>query len=192
MSNIRAMRSDVRFLLPAVTLLLAACGEDRPAAPAAPLPSDPSAQVRVVLPVSGMSPDWIEVARQRDCPTVGAIAKERGECAYGSVHYNRHTITRSVDGTVANIWTQTTHGAPQLFQAETETTELSIRYTRMRMHYRFRCNDGTFTVVERQIMGDNDAVLHREQPPEIYRQPARWSPVAILMPIACQGGSLQP
>lgn len=178
-----------RFLAAACVLALAAC-EQEPAAPATSLPTDPSAQVRVVLPMSPMSPDWIEVARQRDCPLVGEVDKER--CAYGSVHYNRHTITRSVDGTVANIWTQTTHGAPQLFQAETETTEMNIRYTRVRMLYRLKCNEGTFAIIERQIMGDNDTVVHREQPPEIYRQPVRWSPVAIFMPIACQGGTLQP
>ncbi len=184
------MIAPLRFLTAACVLALAACGDQQPAAPAAPLPADPSAQVRVVLPVSRMSPDWIEVARQRDCPHVGEVSKER--CPYGSVHYNRQTITRSVDGSVANIWTQTTHGAPQLFQAESETSELNIRYTRTRMLYRLKCNEGTFAIIERQIMGDNDTVVHREQPPEIYRQPVRWSPVAIFMPIACQGGTLQP
>jgi hypothetical protein len=184
------MSMITRLFIAVACLVLAACGDQQPAAPAAPLPTDPSAQVRVVLPVSGMSPDWIEIARQRDCPVVGEVAEER--CPYGSVHYNRQTITRSVDGTVANIWTQTTHGAPQLFQAETESTELNIRYTRMRMLYRFRCAEETFAIIERQIMGDGDTVVHREQPREIYRQPVRWSPVAILMPIACQGGTLQP
>jgi hypothetical protein len=184
------MKTALRIIAAAFALALAACGEQQPATPAAPLPSDPSAQVRVVLPVSAMSPDWIEIARQRDCPEVGEVAKER--CPYGSVHYNRRTITRSVDGSVANIWTQTTHGAPQLFRAENETSEMNIRYTRMRMLYRFRCNEGTFAIIERQIMGDNDTVVHREQPREIYRAPARWSAVAILMPIACEGGTLQP
>jgi hypothetical protein len=191
MSNISVMKPDFRLLLSALVLALAACGEpEQPAAPAAPLPADPSAQVRVVMPISSMSPDWIEVARQRDCPLVGEQDKER--CPYGSVHYNRQTITRSVDGTVANIWTQTTHGAPQLFQAETETTTLNIRFTHMRLLYRFHCNEGTFAIIERQIMGDDEAVMHREQPPELYRQPVRWSAVPILMRIACQGGTLQP
>lgn len=185
------MRAPFRLVLSAFALTLAACGEPaQPAAPANPLPTDPSAQVRVAMPISSMSPDWIEVARQRDCPLVGEQSKER--CPYGSVSYNHQTITRSVDGTVANIWTQTTHGAPQLFQAETESTELNIRYTRMRMLYRFHCNEGTFAIIERQIMGDNDAVVHREQPPELYRQPVRWSAVPIVMRIACEGGTLQP
>jgi hypothetical protein len=174
----------------AALLSLAACGEPEPAAPVAPLPTDPSAQVRVVLPTSRMSPDWVKVARQRDCPVVGKIAEER--CPYGEVFYNQRTITRSVDGTVANIWTETTHGAPQLFEAETETTTISIRYTQMRLHYRFNCTDQTFTTVERQILGDDGAVVQREPLPEIYRAPARWSAVAIMMPIACQGGTLQP
>lgn len=185
------MKSFLSALAAASALLLSACGqEQQPPAPAAPLPSDPSAQVRVVLPMSRMSPDWIEVARQRDCPVVGEIAKER--CPYGSVHYNRQTITRSVDGTVANIWAQVTHGAPQLIQSETQTTETTIRYTRERILYRFKCNEETFAVIERQIMGDNDTVVQRDQPREIYRAPARWSAVAILMPIACNGGTLQP
>jgi len=169
---------------------LAACGEQEAAAPVAPLPSDPAAQVRVVLPMSRMSPDWIEVARQRDCPAVGELAKER--CPYGRVFYNRQTITRSVDGTVANIWTQTDHGAAQLYEAETETSNVTIRYTRQRVLYRFNCTADTFTIVERQIMGEDNTVVQREQPPEIYRAPVRWSAVAILMPIACDGGTLQP
>lgn len=184
------MNASLRLVFSAFALTLAACGEREPAVRATPLPTDPSAQVRVVMPISDISPDWIEIARQRDCPLVGEIDKEG--CPYGSVHYNRQTITRSVDGTVANIWTQTTHGAPQLFQAETETTVLNIRFTRMRLHYRFHCSEGTFAIIERQIMGDNSAVLHREQPREVYRQPVRWSAVPIVMRIACQGGTLQP
>jgi hypothetical protein len=184
------MSTPMRTLAAACLLALAACGEQQSSAPAASLPTDPSAQVRVVLPMSPVSPDWIEIARQRDCPRVGELDKDR--CPYGRVFYNRHTITRSVDGTVANIWTQTDHGAPQLFLAETETAEVSIRYTRMRLHYRFKCDDATFAIIERQIMGEGDAVVHREQPREIYRQPATWSAVALLMPVACRGGSLQP
>jgi hypothetical protein len=179
-----------RALAGALLLGLAACGEQAAQAPAPNLPADPSAQVRVVLPTSRMSPEWIVVARQRDCPIAGQVAREG--CPYGQVMYNQRTITRSVDGSVANIWVQTDHGAPQLFEGETETREITIRYTRSRVHYRFRCGDETFAIIERQIMGDADAVLHRDHPREIYRSPARWSPVAILMPIACQGGSLQP
>lgn len=185
------MFRPMRLLAGLVVLFtLAACGEPEPQAPAtAPLPADPSAQVRVALPMSRMSPDWITIARQRDC-TGREDAGER--CPYGEVFYNRHMITRSVDGAVANAWVQTDHGAPQLFQGETETTTLNIRYTRTRLHYRFRCNEGTFAIIERQILGASEAVLHRESPPEIYREPRRWSAVGLLLPIACEGGSLQP
>jgi len=180
----------MRFFAGLIALFtLAACGEPEPTAPVTPLPTDPAAQVRVVLPTSRMSPDWITIARQRDCTGV----EDEGErCPYGEVFYNQRTITRSVDGTVANIWVQTDHGAPQLFAGETETSVVTIRYTRTRLLYRLRCNDETFTIVERQILGSNDAVLQRENPPEIYRAPVRWSAVALALPIACQGGSLQP
>jgi hypothetical protein len=185
------MKMLLRALAGALLLSVAACGEQASQAPAANLPSDPSAQVRVALPTSHLSPDWIVVARQRDCPIAGQMSSSEG-CPYGQVMYNQHMITRSVDGSVANMWVQTDHGAPQLFEGETETREITIRYTRSRVHYRFRCEEDTFAIVERQIVGDADAVLHREFPPEIFRSPVRWSPVSILMPIACEGGSLQP
>lgn len=185
------MKTLFRALTGALVLAIAGCGEQASQTPPQNLPSDPSAQVRVVLPTSRMSPEWIVVARQRDCPIVGQTsARER--CPYGEVMYNQRMITRSVDGSVANMWVQIDHGAPQLFEAETETTEIAIRYTRTRLHYRFRCNEDTFTIIERQIIGEADAVLHRETPTEVYRAPTRWSAVAILMPIACEGGTLQP
>lgn len=169
---------------------LAACGPSQPAAPATPLPADPAAQVRVSLQTSPMSPDWLVVARQRDCPEVGEVAKER--CPYGQVLYNQRTITRSVDGAVANIWTQVNHGAPQLYVVETDSDVTRIRYTQSRLHYRFHCADETFAIIERQIMGDNETVVQRDQPREVYRAPQRWSAVALMLPIACRGGALQP
>jgi len=169
---------------------LAACGQQQASAPAAPLPSDPAAQVRVSLQTTPMAPDWLVVARQRDCPEVGEVAAER--CAYGQVFYNQRTITRSVDGTIANIWAQVDHGAPQLYEGETETTVTRIRYTQSRLHYRFNCTDETFAIIERQIMGENETVVQRDEPREIYRAPARWSAVALMYPIACKGGVLQP
>lgn len=184
------MIQPMRALAAIALLALAACGPQEPAAPAAPLPTDPAAQVRVALPLSRMSPDWVLIARQRDCPIVGDIGKER--CPYGEVLYNARTITRSVDGTVANIWVQTNHGAPQLYQGETETTTVNIRYTQSRVHYRFNCASDTFAIIERQIMGENETVVQRDHPREIYRAPTRWSAVAIIMPIACEGGTLQP
>ncbi len=169
-------------------ITLAACGQPEPAAPAAPLPTDPAAQVRVEMFGSPMAPDWQLIAYQRDCPEVG----ETGRCPRGEIHFNRATITRSVDGTVANIWAQVTHGSQQVYPVETETEITRIRYTRERVHYRLKCNEETFAIVERQFMGANDTVIHRDNPREIYRAPTRWSAVAALFPPACQGGTLQP
>lgn len=172
---------------------LAACGQREAAAPAAPLPSDPATQVRVALQTTPLSPDWIVAARQRDCPEVGATTDASGErCAYGEVLYNQRTITRSVDGTIANLWAQVNHGAPQLIHQESETQIQRIRYNQSRVHYRFNCTEETFAIIEQQILGENETVVQRSTPREIYRAPARWSPVALMMPIACKGGVLAP
>lgn len=171
---------------------LAACGPSAPTAPATPLPSDPAAQVNVALQTTPLAPDWIVAARQRDCSEVGATAEPGETCAYGEVLYNQRTITRSVDGTIANIWAQVNHGTQQLYAVETETAVTRIRFTQSRLHYRFNCAEETFAIIERQIMGENETVVQRDSPREIYRAPARWSAVAIMMPIACKGGVLAP
>lgn len=175
----------------ALAAMLAACQQE-PAAPANPLPEDPSAQVRVSLQITPLSPDWIVAARQRDCSEVGALTNSGDRCAYGDVLYNQRAITRSVDGSVANLWAQVNHGAPQVYVGESETTVTRIRYTQSRVHYRFRCNEDTFAIIERQIMGDNETVVQRDSPQEIYRAPREWSAVALMMPIACKGGVLAP
>src|SRR5690348_14854791 len=88
-------------------------------------------------------PDWLLVARQRDCA--------RADCL-GEVLFNQRTITRNPDGT-ADIWLQVRHGNPQAYPIETATTRTTITFTTERLHYRFKCAEGQFTVLERQIMG---------------------------------------
>ena len=70
---------------------------------------------------------------------------------------------------------------------ESETTETTVRFTLERLHYRFNCNSGEFVVVERLIMGDNETVVARDEPRQIYRAPVRGSVTAIIQPIACRG-----
>ncbi len=186
-----AMKNTLAALALAATL--AACGQQEAAAPANPLPEDPAAQVHVSLQTTPLSPDWIVAARQRDCSEIGALTNSGGDrCAYGDVLYNQRNITRSVDGSVANLWAQVNHGTPQVYTGESETTITRIRYTQSRVHYRFRCNEDTFAIIERQIMGDNETVVQRDAPQEIYRSPREWSAVALMMPVACKGGVLAP
>jgi hypothetical protein len=166
-----------RALLALAAVTLAACGQ--PQSQDAAAPADPGA---VVLGSAENLPDWLLVAYQRDCPRpeVGP------DTCRGEVHFNQRTITRSPDGT-ADIWIQVRHGQPQLFQIEDATTETTVRYTHQRLHYRFNCNTGEFVVVERQIMGANEAVVARDEPTQIYRAPVSGSITAIIMPIACRG-----
>jgi hypothetical protein len=124
-------------------------------------------------------PDWLLVARQRDC--------DAGEnCPRGEVLFNQRTITRNADGT-ADIWIQVHHGAPQLYSLEDEHTQTTIHYELERLHYRFNCASGQFYVAERQIMGSGETVVARETPRPIYRAPVQGSATGIIEPIACRG-----
>jgi hypothetical protein len=163
--------------LAASALLLAACGDQN--ASKGNQPAANGSNNNVVLGSTRNMPDWLLVARQRDCDV--------GEsCPRGEVHFNQRTITRNADGT-ADIWVQVRHGARQLYNLESETTQTTIRYDVERLHYRFNCATGDFIVVERQIMGAGETVVARDEPRPIYRQPGRGSATAILLPIACRG-----
>lgn len=175
----------MKALYAALALLtLTACGQ--PAAPAgqqqqqAEAPAQSGEQDSVILGSTRNLPDWLLVARQRDC----AVGEE---CPRGEVHFNQRTITRSADGT-ADIWVQVRHGSPQLYEMEDANTQTTIRYEVQRLHYRFNCQTSQFFVVERQIMGSGETVVARDQPPQIYRAPVQGSVTAIVMPIACRGG----
>ncbi len=182
MPNMGAMspRTLVMSALLAVSALaLAACG-DAPSGQAQTAPTGGG----VVLASTRNLPDWLLVARQRDC-AVDAPDGER--CPLGEVHFNQRTITRDANG-FADIWVQAGHGRPQLYEYESETTSTSIRFTHERIHYRFNCAAQEFAVIERQIMGANETVVARDQPPVIFRAPLHRSITHIVMPIACRGG----
>lgn len=162
-------------LAAALLLTLAACGKQSPDTGDAQ-GADPGS---VVLGSTQNLPDWLLVARQRDC-------EPGGDCRRGEVHFNQRTITRNADGT-ADIWIQVRHGSQQLFSEPTETGETTIRFELERLHYRFNCAEGTFIVVERQIMGPHEAVVARDEPRPIYRAPVQGSATGIIQPIACRG-----
>lgn len=165
---------------------LAACGQQASQAPAEPgQAAAPGETDSVILGSTQNLPDWLLVARQRDCR--GETPDEDRECL-GEVHFNQRTITRAADGSTADIWVQVRHGQPQAYEVEDATTETTIRYTLQRLHYRFNCNDQQFVVVERQIMGAGETVVARDHPTQIFRAPVRGSITAIVMPIACRGG----
>jgi hypothetical protein len=178
----KALMRKIAALLCIFTL--AACGQ--PAAPSGgetPATAAQGGADEVMLGSTQNLPDWLLVARQRDCRGEGAADQD----CLGQVHFNQRTITRSADGSAADIWVQVTHGQEQLYQYETETTRTTIRYTQQRLHYRFNCNEQQFTLVERQIMGSNEVVVARDEPRQIYRAPVQGSVTHIVMPIACRG-----
>jgi hypothetical protein len=130
----------MHFLMRKLTALiclftLAACGQ--PTAPADQAPAtEASGDGTITLATTRNMPDWLLVLRTNEG---------------GTVHFNQRTITR--ENGLANIWVQVRYGRPQAWDASDETTERTIRYDVERMHYRFNCAEGTFVIVERQIMG---------------------------------------
>lgn len=173
-------------------LTLAACGQPQQQGEAA-APADSGS---VTLGSAQSLPDWLLVARQRDCR--GETPAEDREQCIGEVHFNQRTITRDAAAGTADIWIQVRHAQPQLFAMESATTETSIRFTNERLHYRFKCREtdaagqpaadyGQFVVVERQIMGAGETVVARDEPHQIYRAPVRGSVTGIIQPIACRG-----
>ena len=124
------------------------------------------------------------MARQRDCR--GETPADDRACL-GEVHFNQRTITRSADGSTADIWIQVRHGQPQIYQIEDASTETTIRYTAQRLHYRFNCTEQKFVVVERQIMGANEQVIARDEPRQIWRNTPESGAARHVLPIACRG-----
>lgn len=170
----------MRQLIAALTCLftLAACGQQAPAK-SGEAPATGETAGSVVLGSTRNLPDWLLVARQRDC--------DPGEnCGRGEVMFNQRTITRNADGT-ADIWIQVHHASPQLYSLEDEHTETTIHFELERLQYRFNCSNAQFIVVERQIMGAGETVVARDHPRPIYRAPAAGSVTGIIEPIACRG-----
>lgn len=173
---------------PLLALMLAACGQQTPAAKQGETPPAGQQQAgggetdAVILGSTRNMPDWLFVARQRDCIT---NQDGQSECGVGEIHFNQRTITRA--NGMADIWIQVRHAYPQLFQIETETHETTVRYDVERLHYRFNCANNQFVVVERQIMGENEQVVARDEPRQIFRAPVQGSVTTVIQPIACRG-----
>jgi hypothetical protein len=161
------------------TLTLTACGQPQEQDTA---PAEPGS---VALGSTQSLPDWLLVARQRDCR--GETPSEDLENCIGEVHFNQRTITRDAEAGTADIWIQVRHAQPQLFAMESATTETSVRFELERLHYRFNCETTEFIVVERLIMGPSESVIARDEPRQIYRAPVRGSVTGIIQPIACRG-----
>ncbi len=161
----------------AALAIVALCACDQGAAPSGGAQSGGAGNNGVTLQSTQNLPDWLLVARQRDCG--------RPDCV-GQVLFNQRTITRNGDGT-ADIWLEIRHGNPQAYPIETATSRTTVTYTTERLHYRFKCAEAQFTVLERQIMGSGDTVVAHDNPRPIYRAPVDGSITPVVLPIACRG-----
>ena len=153
------------FAAAAALFALAACGQS----PAAK--GEPAAEGGIVEFGSTRNmPDWLFILRTNDG---------------GTIHFNQRTVTRG-DG-MADIWLQVHHGRDQLYNVETETTETVVHYELERLHYRFNCQDDTFIVADRQILGANEQVIANDEPRQIWRATPPQGAARQVMPIACRG-----
>ncbi|MGE3142620.1 MAG: surface-adhesin E family protein [Hyphomonadaceae bacterium] len=171
----------MRFFIPllAAALALAAC-DDRPvfggsATPAASatLPAsctDPAAVV--TLRTTQAQPDWLLFAHQ---------------AGGGDIHFNQRSIRRCGDHE-AEITVRVRFDEPQLYAVEETTRRTSIRYTVEHVRYRYRCAANTFTVLERQIIDENDRVAATiPGSAELYRPVQPQSTAGLIMRTACLG-----
>lgn len=165
------MNDPMRKLAAALCLFtLAACGQ--PAAPAGeqtPAQQTENGNGPVVLATTRNMPDWLLVLRTNEG---------------GTVHFNQRTITR--ENGFADLWLQVRYGHRQAWDASDDTTNRIIHYDVERMHYRFNCAEETFVIVERQIMGDNEEVVARDEPRQVYRATPMTGVARHMLPVACR------
>lgn len=157
----------LKVLILAAGVFAAGCSPAPAPAPQA-FPTDGPQQVKVGV-ADGM-PQWLAVAYQR---------------GRGQAFWDRNSIVR-YPGQEATIWAQVRYGTPEVFEGETATTRQIIRYEIARMHYRFKCAEGTFAITEHRFIGNDDAVLGSEVfDPPVYRDVLPNTMAAVLQPIAC-------
>jgi hypothetical protein len=158
------------WIAAAAAALLAACGQSaQQSGPAGQAETPPVGDIQMASTEN--MPDWLLIARTGDG---------------GYVHFNQRTIHRAADG-IADVWVQVRYGQQQLYQTEDDTTETIVRYEVERVHYKFRCADENFSIAERQIMGPNEQVVGRENPPELWRAAPARGVARLVLPIACRG-----
>lgn len=154
--------------------VLAACGgEEKQAAAPAALPAscdDPAAVVQIEYLRN--SPDWIYMS-----PQAGG----------GRVHWGQHTLRRCGDNE-AELWLQVQYGAEQLHGETGGGYETIIRYTLERFHFRFRCTEQTYALIESQIIGPDEQVIATiPGDPDTFRPRTPGSPASQIMDTACRG-----
>ena len=87
----------------------------------------------------------------------------------------------------ADIWLQVHWGHEQVYQIDHTDRSTIVHYELEREHYRFNCTDGTFTVLERQILGANEQVIAHDEPRPIFRAIPEQGAAHYALPIACHG-----
>jgi hypothetical protein len=137
----------------------------------------------VVGPVTYYSmsdlPDWVQVARQRDCDL-------DGRCLLGEVKFNRQTVVRNADRT-ADAWVQVEYAIPRRETIETADSVIRLTYQRERLKYRLNCDTGHFMILERLLLDENETLLTEAAPDIGFRRPSPGGAADQLKRTACYG-----
>ncbi|MET0181804.1 MAG: surface-adhesin E family protein [Caulobacterales bacterium] len=162
-----------------MALALVSCSDEPVLAPKGEAPSqaalpasceDPSAVV--TLSTTANQPDWLLFARQ---------------AGGGDIQFNRHSIRRC-GANEAEITVRVRYDQPQLYAAEDEKYETTIRYHVEQVRYRYRCTDSTYTVLNRDIVDDGgNVVASTPGNPEAWRPATERNTAGLIMRTACLG-----
>lgn len=136
---------------------------------------DPAAAV-TIHSVHPMTPDWAQ------------LAPNAVDAGGGWTYWGRNTIRRC-GAQEARIAIETRYAREQLYGEAGAGFETIIRYMRARSFYRLMCEDQTYALIERQILGPNDEVVATEAgQPDNFRPRTPVSPVGgDIFDTACTG-----
>jgi hypothetical protein len=125
-----------------------------------------------------VQPDWVPMGRTAEG---------------GDVRYDRRSIKRDAAGIEAELVAELRHPDAHVEQFETTEVTETVTFQRERFVYRFRCGQSRFLVVERRLMGNEEAIARTITYPvnEESWRPLRDGGLAVVMERpACFAGKL--
>lgn len=158
-----------------LALVMAACGPHTGTSATSAAPGSSSVAPSMAQAKPSPFPQWLQIANQ---------------AGGGAVYYHPASIVRAADKSTSDIWVQIVYGSDQTYVIEDKTTRQTITYNRERILFRFDCNKYQYALLERRLMGQDEAVAETfKMPPPTERD---WKDVheggvsAVALGPACE------